>query len=114
MAGRYKIQIDQGSTWSLQLTWLDADGAAVDLTGYTARMQIRPTLESTTVTASLTTENGGIALGGTAGTIDLTLSASATAAIVAGSYFYDVELVNGVVVTRVIEGGLTVRREVTR
>lgn len=114
MAGRYKILIDQGSTWSLQLTWLDSDGAPIDLTGYSARMQIRPTLESSTVTASLTSPSNGITLGGTAGTVTLAMTATQTAAITAGTYVYDVELVSGLTVTRIVEGGLTVRREVTR
>lgn len=114
MAGRYTINVDQGSTWNLALTYRDSNGAAVNLTGYTARMQVRPALESATITATLTTENGGIALGGAAGTIALTLSATATAAITAATYVYDLELVTGSTVTRIVEGDFIVRREVTR
>lgn len=113
MAGRYDIQCDQGSTWNLRLTYKDSNDAAINLTGYTARMQIRPRLESSTVTASLTS-GSGITLGGAAGTVDLTLTAVQTAVITAGSYVYDVELVNGGTVDRIIEGAFVVRREVTR
>jgi hypothetical protein len=44
---------------------------AINLTGYTARMQVRSTLESAEALIELTTANGRIALGGSAGTITL-------------------------------------------
>lgn len=114
MAGTYTINVDQGSTWNLSLTYVDSNGAAVNLSGYTARMQVRPSLESATTTASLTTENGGIAITAATGGIALTLSATATAAITAATYVYDVEIVTGATVTRILEGDFVVRREVTR
>lgn len=115
IAGTRHLVCDQGSTFTLQVTWLDSTGAAVDLTGRTARLSVRPSLESSTVTASLTTENGGITLGGTAGTVDLLLSATASAAITAGTYVYDLEIVNGgTTVDKLIKGNFVVRREVTR
>jgi hypothetical protein len=50
----------------------------VSLVGYTARMQVRSTLESAEALIELTTANGRIALGGSAGTITLTISATDT------------------------------------
>lgn len=87
----------------------------VDLTGFTARMQIRETVESATVLHSLTTENGGIALGGVAGTISLLISATDTAAFTFDTAVYDVELISaGGIVTEVACGGITIGDEVTR
>lgn len=115
IAGKYDIICDQGATFSRVLTWKDSTGAAVDLTGYTARMQIRPEASSSTTTLSLTTENSRIALGGSAGTITLTIAATDTAGITAGNYVYDLELVSGAgIVTRLVMGAYTVRPEVTR
>jgi len=91
MAAKYDIVCDQGATFSRQLTWLDDSSSAVNLTGYTARMQVRETVESSSTLLSLTTENSRIALGGTAGTITLTVTAADTAAVVAGHYVYDLE-----------------------
>lgn len=113
MAGRYKITIDQGTTWRQLMTYKE-DGDPTDLTTYTARMQIRPSFESATVLATLTTANGGITLGGALGTVLLTLTATQTAAIPPGTYLYDLELVNGPEVTRLVEGQVVVRPEVTR
>jgi hypothetical protein len=106
--------IPQGATFSRVIRW-KADGANVNLTGYTARAQIRPSASSATTTLSLTTENTRIALGGTAGTITLSISATDTAAITAGRYVYDLELVSaGGIVTRLLQGIVTVSANVTR
>lgn len=87
----------------------------VNLTGFTARMQIRETVESTTVLHSLTTENGGITLGGAAGTIALTISASDTAAFTFDTAVYDLEVVSGGgVVTEIASGAVLMNNEVTR
>jgi hypothetical protein len=87
----------------------------VNLTGFTARMQIRETVESTTVLHSLTTENGGITLGGAAGTIALLISATDTAAFTFDSAVYDLEIISaGGVVTEVMSGTVTLGDEVTR
>jgi hypothetical protein len=57
----------------------------------------------------------GITLGGTAGTIALAAVATATSAVEAGQYVYDLELVSGAgYVTRLVEGNFVVYAEVTR
>ena len=78
-------------------------------------MHVRSTVEATTTLTTLTTENGRIALGGTAGTVTLTISATDTAQFTPGKYVYDLELVSGGgVVSRIIEGNFVVKAEVTR
>lgn len=100
-------------------------GDPINLTGFIARMQIRPSIDSTTVLLELTTENGGITLGGAAGTIDLLADADATAlldfspstpaALAAGAGVYDLELeaADGEV-TRLLQGNVVLDPEVTR
>ena len=86
----------------------------VDLTGFTARMQIRETIESTTTLVSLT-EASGITLGGTAGTIGITIAATATALLDFDSAVYDLEVVSaGGIVTPVAYGNVYLNDEVTR
>lgn len=114
-AGKYQIVADQGATFSRVLTWKDSTNTAINLTGYTARMHIRQEYESTSIVLTLTTENGRISLGGAAGTVTLTIDATTMAAVTAKTYVYDLELVSGAgVVTRLVMGTFTVRREVTR
>lgn len=90
----------------------------MDLSGYTARMQIRAAITATEVLASLTTENGGITLGGAAGTIELYLSDEATALLTFVKAVYDLELIapgSPAIVSRVFEGSVLMgRKEVTR
>ena len=107
--------MDQGATFSRAITWQDSQAVPVNLTGYTARMQVRDEVDSASAALSLTTENSRISLGGTAGTITLLVSATDTAAVAAGEYIYDLELVSGAgTVTRLIQGCFTVDGEVTR
>lgn len=114
VAGTYNIEAFQGDTFTLPIVWRDENRDLVDLTGYTARMQVRVTVDADDFLLELTTENGGITLGGTAGTIDLTVSAEDMALIDAGSYKYDLEMVVGESVTKLLRGKFKVIAEVTR
>jgi hypothetical protein len=112
--GSLDFLMPKGSTFSRTLTW-KISSTPVNLTNYTARMQARASVTSATVVLDLTTANGKITLGGTAGTITLTLSAADTAAVVQSSLAYDLELVSaGGVVTRLVEGQIVLTPEVTR
>jgi hypothetical protein len=115
LGNSYDLEIKQGATLSLTATWRDSTGTAINLTGYTARMQVRSAYDATSTILSLTSSSG-ITLGGSAGTIAITASATVTAALTAPwSGVWDLELVSGGgVVTRLLEGAATVSPEVTR
>ena len=111
--GKLDLDLYQGATFSYVLTWKVED-VAVNLTSYTGRLQARTTPDATATALSLTT-GSGITLGGSAGTITLTRTAAQTAALTPGRYVYDLELESaGGVVTRLVEGELTIHAEVTR
>jgi tRNA threonylcarbamoyladenosine modification (KEOPS) complex Pcc1 subunit len=96
--------LSRARPYSQVITYKES-GVAINLVGYTARMQVRSTLESAEALIELTTANGRIALGGSAGTITLTISATDTAALTAGRGVYDLELVSGSgIVTRLLQG----------
>lgn len=112
--GTYNFTIYQGATFSRILTWKDENGDLIDLTGFTARMQIRKKIDGDLL-ADMTTANSKIALGGAAGTITLSLTASETAAINSSKGVYDLELVSGGgIVTRLVQGDVTFSKEVTK
>lgn len=116
-AGQHDITIEQGATFKLDVTWRTGEHPAhlVNLTGYTARMQVRRTHKSTDVLLNFTTENGAITLGGAAGTIQIRGLATLTDDVPAKPCVYDLELVSaGGEVTRLLEGSVTVTPEVTR
>jgi hypothetical protein len=114
-AGVYDFTIDKGEKFTRTLTWRDENDNAINLTGWTARMQIRRTHYDDPPLVELTTANGRIALGGTAGTITLTIAADLTTAITVSSGVYDLELVNpSSEPTRLLKGTITFTPEVTR
>lgn len=77
-------------------TLQDSLGAPLDLTGKTARCEIRREDPLAEPVFELTTENGGIELGGALGTVRLTISATDTGAVAADPLgevlYYDVLL----------------------
>lgn len=87
----------------------------VDLAGYTARMQIRSSVDSSTVIHEATTTNGGIVLDQTLKTIMIQISASTTEQFDFETAVYSVELVSSTnIVTPFLTGNLVLVREVTR
>jgi hypothetical protein len=86
----------------------------VDLTAFTARMQIRQSETSSTILLDLNTTNGRIVIDNVAKTITLTVTAVDTALITWKTGVYDLELVSPAgVVTQLLKGTVTVEGEVT-
>jgi len=115
-AYKQNLIIEQGATFSFNIEWTESDGVTpVNLTGYTAEMDIRASYDDPNTIIQLDTTNGRITLGGTAGTIQLLISAADTAALDFTSAVYDLELTapDGTV-TRLMEGGVSFSPEVTR
>jgi|APGre2960657373_1045057.scaffolds.fasta_scaffold371421_1 hypothetical protein len=115
---RYKdssltLTCNQGSTFTRRLVY-KISNEVVNLTGYTARMQVRPDYTSDNLIVNLSVGNG-ITITGATGTIVITITAGATSSIPAGTYLYDMELVApDTTVQRILEGKFVVTPEVTR
>lgn len=115
LAAVYNIIADQGATFSRGMVRKDHQKRVVPLTGYTARMQVRPEIESSVIILDLTTENNGIVIDASKGQITLQATAATMATISAGKYVYDLELISSSEdVERLVMGTFTVRAEVTR
>ena len=114
--GRYDFTIYQGASFDRTFTWqIGTPPANVNLTTYAGRMQIRSTVSAPSTVLAITTANGRMTLGGSAGTIAIAVSATDTAALTPGQYVYDLEMVSaGGEVTRLLEGRATISAEVTR
>lgn len=109
MATKANITIDQGTTFSTTITLADEDNVLIDLTGYTANSQIRKHYSSSN------SQSFSVTLGGVQGTVALSLTSTQTSNLTAGRYVYDVELTSSSnVVSRIVEGIVTVTPEVTR
>jgi len=107
MAVKANIVIDQGSDFSTSIYLQDDNGDNIVVSGFTAAAQMRKTYTSLTSTNFTTTLLDG--------ELVLALTHAQTANLVPGRYVYDVELTNASnVVSRIVEGMVTVTPEVTR
>lgn len=87
----------------------------IDMTGYTARMQVRTKITDTLTILELTTENGGITINNTTKTITLVITAIATALLTFSTAVYSLELISsGGQVTPLVSGSMSLVKEVTR
>lgn len=115
MAVSINYDMDQGSTFSISLTATNANGTPKNISsGYAVLSQMRKYYSSNTgitLTSSITGGTGGLKVG---------MSATDTATVKSGVYFYDIEL-HGLssspepfTVKRLQQGMITVYPEVTK
>ena len=124
-AGRYSFTIEQGTTFQLELIYKDSNQTPINLTGYSGRMQIRPTVDSTTVyltlSSSLNADGTGLNFSGSSGTnppssgsIGIYIASCTSSLLNFTNAYYDLEIYSGSTVTRLIEGQVQLSKEVTR
>ena len=111
--GRYNINVYKGTTFTLAPVW-KIGGNVVLLQSYTALMQVRAAAD-TSVIVELSTSNGRIVITPSAGRITLTLTATQTAALAAGTYMYDLNLTAPAsTVTKILQGAFVISNSVTQ
>jgi hypothetical protein len=125
-AAKYSFVIEQGATLEFQLDWTDDTGNPIDLTGMHARMQVRPAVESSQIflnlSSSLSDSCGtGLNLSGSSGTnplssgsIGVYVSAASSSLLNFNEAYYDLEVVSGCEVYRLLEGKVRLSKNVTR
>ena len=123
-AGKYSFIIEQGATTNFEINWTDESGSAVDLTAYHGRMQIRTDYNSSpliSLSSSLKSDGTGINLSGSngvtplqSGSIAVYISAISSSLLDFGEAMYDLELVKGNEVTRLLEGKVKLSKNVTK
>ena len=111
----YAIKLNQGSSYTLPLVLKDGEGALIDLSGYSAAMQIRIVPEAEEVIDELSTDNGRIVIDAENGKLTLSFPHEVTEADPAGQFFYDIEITSSDdEVTRILQGKIFINAEVTR
>jgi len=112
MAAIANLTLDQGATFNSDVTVKDANGNAFDLTGYTAAAKMAKGYVSTKTRTTITcTVNGDP----TTGIVTMSMTADETSTCEEGRYVYDLEILqtSSSTITRVIEGIITIRPQVT-
>ena len=113
MADTYDFEVDQGSTHSFTLTYQDANGSGIDLSAHTITMDVRVGFKDSTKAFTLSNGSGIDMTNAATGIIVVTISATQSGALNDDVYRYDIEADLAGVVTRLVQGEITVSREVT-
>jgi hypothetical protein len=108
--------IEKGATYSHTVYWRAADKTTpIDITNCSAKMQIRPSVDSSVLLGELSTANGRIILTGNTGKVELSIPSTDTGGLVATKdAVYDLEIYFPTRTVRLIEGKVTIKEEVTR
>ena len=126
-AGKYNFTIEQGATLDFEIAYTDSGSNKIDLTGYEARMKVKDKVGGATtyisLSSSLADDGTGLNLSGSeginplkSGTIGIFISAHSSSLLDFSKGVYDLELISGStypVVTRLLQGTVTLDKEVT-
>lgn len=122
IAGIYNLFIEQGATFTrlIEIEYPDPTDVTVmlpyDLSGFSASMQIRRTIESSTPQILLTSNNGRIEMqpNGTNNALRIYLTPEETSTLTSDGV-YDIEIEDGSGdIQRILRGSVTLSLEVTR
>ena len=127
-AGKYSFTIEQGSTVDFEIVYKDSNSDPIDLTLYTARMQLRPSIGSDIVHMTLSSSLGpcgtGLNMSGsnsanppTSGSIGIFISAASSSLLDFNEAVYDLEIASGsgncANVTRILQGKVKLSKNTT-
>jgi DUF4097 and DUF4098 domain-containing protein YvlB len=106
--------IEKEAAFKPRLIWLDRNFKPIDLTGWSAKLQVRETIAGSVVLEASTT-NGRIVLGTVNGVIQIDVPVDVVNALTFTQGIYDLRLTNALAVPiRFIEGRITVSPGVTQ
>ena len=125
-AGNSSFTIEQGTTVNFEVQYTDSGSNPIDLTGYSGKMQIRSNFANdqpttyATLSSSLAPDGTGLNFSGsaginppTSGSIGIYISAASSSAFTFTKAKYDLEITSGSTVTRLLQGVVTLSKEVT-
>lgn len=114
-AVNYNLVIEKGSKFSESIIILDGNKDPINLDGFTAFMKIKSNSRtSSTTILELTTSNGRISITPAEGLVAMSITAEDTAAITyKGIALYDLELLAGSDIKKLIRGTVSFKEEIT-
>jgi hypothetical protein len=115
MATSKNFEVDQNATFTFQVQYVQSNGTTpVDLTGCTAKMQVRDTQGGSKLAFTLTTPASGITINGPTGTLTIKMTPTQTNKMFYPKSAYDIMVIdtNGNKI-KLLEGFMTLSRSVT-
>jgi len=125
-AGKYSFVLEQGATTNFEIQYKDANGSAINLSGYSGKMQIKSDYADNnpttyiTLSSSLNADGTGLNFSGSngstptqSGSIGIYISAVSSSLLTFDTAKYDLEIVSGGTVSRLLEGNIKLSKQIT-
>lgn len=114
MAAQKNFEVDQNTTFIFIVEYKDPNGDPIDLTGATAKMQVRDTKGGSKLAFTLTSPSGGITIDQANGKLTIKMTANQTNKLFYPKSSYDIMLTDAELnKIKLLEGYLTLSRSVT-
>lgn len=114
MAVQKNFEVDQNTTFTFTVEYQDNSGNPIDLTGASAKMQVRDTKGGQKLAFTLTSPLGGISLDGPNGKLTIKMTPTQTNKLFYPKSEYDIMLTDSNLnKTKLVEGFITLSRSVT-
>lgn len=114
MAVQKNFEVDQNTTFTFVIQYKDSNGDPIDLTGASAKMQVRDTKGGTKLAFTLTSPASGITIDPTNGKLTIRMTPTQTNKLFYPKSSYDIMLTDSnAVKIKLVEGFLTLSRSVT-
>jgi hypothetical protein len=115
MAIQKNWEVDQNTTFKFEIQYTEDDETTpIDLTGASAKMQVRDTKGGSKIAFTLTSPSGGISIDETTGTLSISITPTQTNKLFYPKSSYDIMMIdsNGNKI-KLLEGFMTLSRSVT-
>lgn len=109
-SSRVDITCRKGDSFELKFTFTDDAGAAIDISGYAWKMDVK---ETDTSSSDIIADSSFSYSGTNAGVLTITATAAVMAAVNGGMYIYDLQSTTGGEVKTWIYGLFTVNEDVS-
>jgi hypothetical protein len=114
MAGQKNFEVDQNATFTFIVEYKDNNDIAINLTGSTAKLQVRDTKGGSKLAFTLTSPSGGITIDGVNGRITCKMTPTQTNKLFYPKSSYDLMVTDSNTnKIKIVEGFLTLNRSVT-
>lgn len=114
MAAQKNFEVDQNTTFSFTVEYLDNNNLPINLSGATAKMQVRDTKGGSKLSFTISSPFEGIVIDGPAGKVTCTMTPAQTSKLFHPKSSYDLMITDtNNTKTKLLEGFLTLSRSVT-
>jgi hypothetical protein len=114
MAGQKNFEVDQNTTFSFIVEYKDNNGLPIDLTGASAKLQVRDTKGGSKLAFTLTSPLGGITITPLLGKLTIKMTPTQTSKLFYPKSSYDIMITDSNTnKIKLLEGFITLSRSVT-